>query len=115
MNIAKNGSYLLETFPSQYFSITASSVAPKESRNSKVARRSSPAITALITPRGAATCRRDADDCPLSGTRVVIVISFCLFVQQGAAQVYVQRGMPKVKKAYCSDPNHANGASPLAD
>jgi hypothetical protein len=26
----------------------------------------------------------------LSGTRVVIVISFCLFVQQGAAQVYVQ-------------------------
>lgn len=81
MKIAKNGSYLLETFPSQYFSNNPSSVAPRESRNRTVAKRSNPAITALIAPRGATVGRLDTDGCPLSGTRVVIVISFCLFAR----------------------------------
>ena len=80
MNVAKKGSNLLETVLTQYFSINASSVAPNESRNRTVARRSNPASTALTAPRGAIASRPEADDCPLSGTRVVMVISICSFV-----------------------------------
>ena len=100
MNIAKKGSNLLETVPIQYSSINASSVAPKESGNNTVARSSNPASTALITPRGATASRLDADDCPLSGTRVVMVISICAFVQKGAAHCVPSPGNAKGEKGY---------------
>lgn len=80
MNIAKNESYWLTTVPTQYFSISASSVAPNESGNKTVARSIKPARSALMTPRGATASRLDADACPLSGNLLVMVIPF-LFVR----------------------------------
>ena len=116
MNIAKKESYLLETVPIQYSSINASSVAPKESGNTTIARSSNPAITALIIPRGATAPRLDVDDCPLSGTRVVMVISIGSFVPQSAAQCALSHGNAKGEKRFFAAAGITqNGAAPLAD
>lgn len=116
MNIAKNESYWLATVPIQYFSINASSVAPKESGNNTVARSSNPASTALMTPRGATASRLDADDCPLSGTLLVMVISF-LFVRalkRGTVCTFPWKRQSR-KTFFTADLITQTGAALLAD